>query len=54
MGKRWYCIDQKLNGRRVHMGRIETTEKELREAVGPYADINPTNGECYVWGPKPR
>lgn len=52
--KRWYCVEQKLqNGNRVFVGRVEATEDELRDAVGPYADINPVNGECYVWG-KPK
>lgn len=50
--RRWYCIEQRLRGQNIFLGRIETTEAELREAVGHYADINSTNGHCLVWGVK--
>lgn len=48
--KRWFCVEQRVRGQTLFIGRVEATPAALREAVGPYAEINPANGQCLIYG----
>ena len=53
--RRWFCVEMTLPGKgRFFVGRVESSAAELRAEFGPYAEINAANGECHVWGRKPR
>ena len=54
MAKRWFCVEAEVHGSRRFIGRVEATPEELREAVGPWAEINTENGSCVVFSPPPK
>lgn len=49
---RWYGVETLIAGRRFFVGRVYTTESELRAALGSQIEIK-SNGLVTVWGRPP-